>query len=907
MLNLLLSVVGAIALGIVLTVFLTAVKVSRVRLRPMDGRRIDLTRAPAAARGVLDIGRAWLLARGFRYQSSWVMRPLIVAKRADVRFSDVYADESGTIFAGVSMRDNPQAGDLVNIEFSSVFADGTMLTTTNRYRHVHLWEPPWWRIEDPYEANLDKALERHRARLAAYGQAPSSDPAFRDQVAERTLRTYVDELVKAGIATRAADGETRVRFVPALRFAWKLLGGNFKTGMITPVPLQDASSRPAFAGAGSVDAGVEADLKSYEARRALSAVTSSSGKWMLGILSALAFIAVGAWLWDWVYAIGVLLVIAFHEGGHYLAMKLVGYRNLHVFFLPGLGGLATGEKQDASPAQKVFVYLAGPVPGIVLATATWIAVPGETLAAIDGANGLLTIMLILNVINLLPVTPLDGGRVMEVLLFARWPTLRFLFALASCTILVGFGLLTGDRVLLIIGVLVGLALPSQWRFSRLARKIPRKPGESFDEPTAARKVFGVLALEPFTKWTFQKRALAADELISELRTPVPGFMGTIGGLTVYMACFIVPAVAAVVSSPQFRETASIAWESREMIAEMAANQAPRRDWEKELEAASGAPAAQRLALLLDAAQAGYVTDATRAEMRKLGSQRPPGDALRGRALLASVERDDDDESPEHRAKARARLQPLHDEFRQAEGEALVVKGRIGLALAPLLDERRELIALYSESRDILRDRVPPGDMGLSAGWSRLAQERQEEDAAKAEEEWKALIAWHAADTSSSTAATMMADNARQGYVVLLVRQGRLDEAEAVLRPHVEAGLAEAASGKNRAMYTRLANINTLFWLTVARGDAAQSAALVASWEKHATAPSRNPQLALARIAAADLSGDAARIEAARATFASLKNAEFACRGAPMFDGTAVAAKRAALLERQRVCGALKPT
>src|SRR6188474_2654798 len=101
MLNLLLSVAGAIALGIVLTVFLTAVKVSRVRLRPMDGRRIDLTRAPAAARGVLDIGRAWLLARGFRYQSSWVMRPLIVAKRADVRFSDVYADESGTIFAGV--------------------------------------------------------------------------------------------------------------------------------------------------------------------------------------------------------------------------------------------------------------------------------------------------------------------------------------------------------------------------------------------------------------------------------------------------------------------------------------------------------------------------------------------------------------------------------------------------------------------------------------------------------------------------------------------------------------------------------------------------------------------------------------------------------------------------------------
>ena len=70
MLQFLLTACGALALGVALTVFLTAVKVSRVRLRPMDGRRIDLTRAPAAARGVLDIGRAWLLPRGFRYRES---------------------------------------------------------------------------------------------------------------------------------------------------------------------------------------------------------------------------------------------------------------------------------------------------------------------------------------------------------------------------------------------------------------------------------------------------------------------------------------------------------------------------------------------------------------------------------------------------------------------------------------------------------------------------------------------------------------------------------------------------------------------------------------------------------------------------------------------------------------------
>ncbi|HEX5129414.1 MAG TPA: site-2 protease family protein, partial [Usitatibacter sp.] len=815
MLEFLFIACGALALGVALTVFLTAVKASRVRLRPMDGRRIDLTRAPAAARGVLDIGRAWLLPRGFRYQSSWVTRPLIVSKRDDVRFSDVYVDEAGTVFAGVSLRDNPQPGDLVNIEFTSVFADGTLLTTTNRYRHCHLWEPPWWKIDDPYEANLDKALERHRQRVAGEGKPPSSDAAFRDQVCERLLKTYVDELLAAGVAVRAPDGETRLRFMPALRFAWRLIRGNFRMGLITPVPLK-ADAAP-LARVGSVDAGIEADMKSYQARRAVSAATSGKGKWMLGLVSALAFVAVGAMIWNAMLAVGVLLVIALHEGGHYLAMKLVGYRNLHVFFLPGLGGLATGEKQDATPAQKVFVYLAGPVPGIALATALYILVPNGTLAAIDGADMLLTIMLVINVLNLLPVTPLDGGRVMEVLLFARWPTLRFLFAMTSCAVLLAWGLLFGETVMLLIGVLVFLALPGQWRFSRLARKIPRKPGEAYDEPAAARKVFGVLATEPFTKWNFQKRALAADELIAELRTPVPGIFGVAGGLAIYAACFVVPVAAAVASSQAFRETAAMAWEARDLIAEIerdAASRGPRRDFDQELEAKKDAPPEERLALMVEAIEQGYLGEPYLAEMNRLARERPPGDALRGRALLGALKHFEEEPSPEMQARHREKLRMLHAEFRDAQGDALLAKGRIGMTLAEWLEDTKERIALSVESRDILRDRVPPGDSGLSTGWQRLAQDRMEVDPSgrEAEEEWKALIAWHAADPTPTRLATMMGDSAHQGYVQLLVKQGRLGEAEALLRPDVESAIAAAAAGKGPGIQARSANMSTLFWL-----------------------------------------------------------------------------------------------
>ena len=119
----------------------------------------------------------------------------------------------------------------------------------------------------------------------------------------------------------------------------------------------------------------------------------------------------------------VLLVAALlvHELGHAVAMRLFGYRDLQILFSPLIGAVASGRKQDVAPWQEIVVLLAGPVPGIVAGTLILAMGWGEPGGWIrDGAN----MLLLLNYLNLLPIVPLDGGRVLSIVLFDRFPVVQ---------------------------------------------------------------------------------------------------------------------------------------------------------------------------------------------------------------------------------------------------------------------------------------------------------------------------------------------------------------------------------------------------------------------------------------------------------------------------------------------------
>jgi stage IV sporulation protein FB len=100
--------------------------------------------------------------------------------------------------------------------------------------------------------------------------------------------------------------------------------------------------------------------------------------------------------------------------GHFLAMKAFGYSDVGIFFIPLLGAYVSGAKREVSQFQSSIILLAGPLPGII-AGVILILIHQNNSVEVAGISfyqvGI--IFLILNLLNLLPIYPLDGGQLLN--------------------------------------------------------------------------------------------------------------------------------------------------------------------------------------------------------------------------------------------------------------------------------------------------------------------------------------------------------------------------------------------------------------------------------------------------------------------------------------------------------------
>ncbi len=113
---------------------------------------------------------------------------------------------------------------------------------------------------------------------------------------------------------------------------------------------------------------------------------------------------------SWQFAIAICVTIAWHEFGHSFQMRREGMKVKGIYLIPIFGGVTTSEDTLPSHAADVRITLAGPYFGFLLAAASlglYIFTGDPLFAAITSLSA------IINLVNLLPIFPLDGGRVMR--------------------------------------------------------------------------------------------------------------------------------------------------------------------------------------------------------------------------------------------------------------------------------------------------------------------------------------------------------------------------------------------------------------------------------------------------------------------------------------------------------------
>lgn len=149
------------------------------------------------------------------------------------------------------------------------------------------------------------------------------------------------------------------------------------------------------------------------------------------------------------YMAALLVVLLIHELGHFFAMKVFNYSNVKLFFIPLLGAYVSGKKTIILQRQMSIVILAGPVPGIIIGFCLFMVnfiYPSQPLMML--AN----IFLFLNLFNLLPFMPLDGGRLIEVLFLKQNHNIRIVFTIISILGLATFAVYNRSIIFLIIPI-----------------------------------------------------------------------------------------------------------------------------------------------------------------------------------------------------------------------------------------------------------------------------------------------------------------------------------------------------------------------------------------------------------------------------------------------------------------------
>ena len=170
------------------------------------------------------------------------------------------------------------------------------------------------------------------------------------------------------------------------------------------------------------------------------------------ILVSLAAYAV---IWGWPFAAGFVALLFVHEMGHAIALRREGIKASWPMFIPFLGAVIAARSLGDNATAEARVGLAGPILGSIGAAAcvlVWHATGNDLWRALAFTG------FFLNLFNLLPVVPLDGGRAMAAMAPWMW--------FVGFAAIIPLAIIFPNPIILLILVFAGFETYKRWKQRR---------------------------------------------------------------------------------------------------------------------------------------------------------------------------------------------------------------------------------------------------------------------------------------------------------------------------------------------------------------------------------------------------------------------------------------------------------
>lgn len=485
---------------------------------------------PGDIRARLETARPFLESLGF---TQW--RCLMAPPETELaEAANVYALEFRHAETGASATVTPHSlpSFACHIKYTTFFRNGETWSTVNGLKHLMApsAEKEWIYFDDclPDERAV---WDAHRLRVEASGKMVLMDEHEATERLFRCAGRLIENRVEQGIFRPGARPERwHMTWPAAIRWMWRAVAGRRKARRIRLPAAKDRFWQK--------QAETEHSRQLGEFYRVTA--LKKRGRLVLFFLSAILFVAAGQVMFGSGMVWPLLGVLALHEGGHWLAMKLTGHTDVSVFFIPGLGALTTGKKVNSTPMQRLLISLAGPLPGLAAGLMMWGLMTASPPYLKPSYGMLLTVYLLvaINYLNLLPLFPLDGGHIVELLLFSRHPRLRMGFEICSVLTMFGVADLAGSYPAWILAFLVAMLLPSRWYLMQGSLAFGASGVLTEDE--ARERAFDVLQAPDFEKWNTNRRRNIAEFLVMEAARPRPKAAGVVFGVLLYGFCLWLP-------------------------------------------------------------------------------------------------------------------------------------------------------------------------------------------------------------------------------------------------------------------------------------------------------------------------------------------------------------------------------